>query len=76
MPRVTPVDWRRFERFVASVGCRFVRINGDHHIWEKPGVVRPVVVPRYKSIPPYIIKTNLRTLGISTKEYLRLLEKL
>lgn len=76
MPRITPVDWRRFERFVASLGCTFVRINGDHHIWEKPGIPRPVVVPRYRAIPPYIIKTNLRTLGISTKEYLRLIEKL
>ena len=42
-------------------------------IFTKPGVLRPVVVPKYKSIPVFIIKNNLRSAGMSRERYFELL---
>jgi hypothetical protein len=34
-------------------------------VFTKPGVIRPVVIPKYPAVPVFIIKNNLRTAGIS-----------
>lgn len=75
MPRVTPVHWRRFEKFLLYVGCTFVREKGDHRIYMRDGLSRPVVVPRDTQLPIFIIRNNLRVLGISTDDYLQILER-
>jgi hypothetical protein len=41
----------------------------------KLGIARPVVIPTYGEIPVFIIRTNLKTAGISREEYFRLLEE-
>lgn len=76
MPRVTPVHWKRFEKFLLYVGCTFVREKGDHRIYSRDGLLRPVVVPRDTQLPVFIIRNNLRVLGISTDDYLQILERL
>ncbi|OGM90292.1 hypothetical protein A2755_03830 [Candidatus Wolfebacteria bacterium RIFCSPHIGHO2_01_FULL_48_22] len=76
MPRLTPVHWRKFEKFLLYVGCIFVREKGDHRVYTRIGLNRPVIIPQNSSIPAFIIRNNLRTLGISTKEYLEILERI
>ncbi|MEK7631517.1 MAG: type II toxin-antitoxin system HicA family toxin [Patescibacteria group bacterium] len=76
MPRVTPVHWKRFEKFLLYVGCTFVREKGDHRIYTRDGLSRPVIVPRDTQLPIFIIRNNLRVLGISTDDYLQILERL
>ena len=44
-------------------------------VFTKSGVIRPVVIPRYASIPVFIIKNNLRTAGISRDRYFELLSR-
>jgi hypothetical protein len=41
----------------------------------KPGVVRPVVIPKYSAVPVFIIKNNLRTAGMSRERYFELLDQ-
>ena len=45
-------------------GFRCVRQEGDHLIYTKPGVLRPVVIPKSLGVPVFIIKNNLRTAGM------------
>ena len=52
-----------------------VRIEGDHFVYTKEGVPRPVVVPNWRAVPVFVIKNNLRTAGITREEYFSLLEK-
>jgi len=40
----------------------------------KKGYIRPVVITKYKTIPVFIIKNNLRTAKISLDEYFNLLK--
>ena len=58
------------------VGCRLVRQEGNHRAWDRHDLIRPVIVRAKKDLPVFEIKSNLRTLRISTQEYLNILEQL
>jgi len=76
MPRLAPIHWKKFEKFVLFVGCDFKREQGDHRIYSREGLKRPVVFPRDSELPVFVIRNNLRILGISVKEYLEILKNL
>ena len=38
-------------------------------IYTKIGVLRPIVIPKYRNIPVFIIKNNLRSAGMSRERY-------
>jgi len=75
MAGLTPIHWRKFERFLLFVGCTFQREKGDHRIYWRSDILRPVVVPRDTALPVFIIRNNLRVLGISVEECLDILQK-
>ena len=76
MAHITPVNWKRFEKFILFVGCRFKRETGDHRVYHRSDLKRPVIIPRYKELPVFIIRNNLRLLGIAPEEYLEILNRL
>lgn len=76
MPSLKPVSWKKFEKFVICVGCYYKRKIGDHRIYGRSDLKRPVVFPEDKEIPVFIIRNNLRTLGINYNEYLNILKRL
>lgn len=76
MSRLVPVHWKKFEKFVLYVGCHFERQSGDHLIYWRSDLKRPVVFPKDREIPVFIIRNNLRTLGISFEEYLEIIKRL
>ncbi len=76
MPRIKSVHWKEFEKFLLHFGCKFLREKGDHRIYWKKGVKRPIVIPRDASLPAFIILNNLRVLGISREEYLKFIDKI
>ena len=73
MPKLGPVSYRRLVQVFEADGFRCVREEGDHMVLTKPGVIRPVVIPKYASVPVFIIKNNLRTSGMSRERYFELL---
>lgn len=76
MSRLTPIHWKKFEKFVLFVGCHFIREKGDHRVYWREDLKRPVVFPRDSELPIFIIRNNLRILGISIKEYLDILKRI
>jgi len=76
MPNITPIKKKKFIRFLEFVGCQQVRTKGDHIIFQKAGLERPVVIVDDKEISPFIIRSNLRTLNISGEEYIEILKRL
>ncbi len=75
MPKISPIHYRKLAKIFEKVGFTYLRTEGDHMIYTKKGIVRPVVIPKYREIPEFIILTNLKTAGISRKEYFKLLSK-
>jgi len=76
MPRLTPLHWKKFEKFLLFVGCEFKREKGDHRIYWRNDLKRPVVIPRDTQLPVFVIRNNLRILDIGIEEYLKILEEI
>ena len=75
MGGLTPVHHKVLERFVLSVGCRFLRQRGSHRIYWRDDQVRPIVIPTYRQVPEFVIRNILRQLKIEVDEYVRMLER-
>ena len=73
MPKLSPVSYRQLAKVFEAAGFRCIRVEGDHMVFNKPGVTRPVVIPTYAAVPVFIIRNNLRTAGISRDRYFELL---
>ncbi len=76
MPRIVPIHYRKLARVFEKKGFLYVRTHGDHLVYEKEGVSRPIIIPMYREIPEFIILKNLKTAGITRNEYIRLLKKI
>lgn len=75
MPKITPISSKKLRKFFEMQGFSCARVTGDHYVYTKPGVTRPVVIPEWPEIPVFIIKNNLRTAGITREEYLNAIQK-
>lgn len=75
MPKIVSIHWKKFEKFLLEVGCVFKREKGDHRIYWRQGLSRPIVLPRDNQLPVFVIQNNLRILGISREQYLEILER-
>jgi len=73
MSEIDQISWRKFEKFLLKIGCRFKRQKGDHLIYWKPGILRPIVVPKERVLPVFIILNNLRVLQVSKEEFLKII---
>jgi len=76
MARLTPISWKDFEKFILFLGCKFKHQKGSHRVYTRSGLKRPLVVPAYDEIPMFVIRNNLRILGMTTEEYLEILKRL
>ena len=75
MPRLRPISYKQLVKVFEADGFRCVRIEGDHMVFTKASVLRPVVIPKYAAVPVFIIKNNLRTAGMSRNRYFELLDQ-
>ena len=73
MPSIRPVEYSTLVAVFQKDGFVFERQAGDHLIYTKPGVKRPLVIPMYRAVPVFIIKNLLRTAGMSRERYFKLL---
>ena len=74
MPRITPIPWKVLECIFIKCGFKFERSKGDHRIYIKHNINRPVVIPTYKEIDVELIKSNMKTAGLSRDKYFELLD--
>ena len=76
MPAIKPINHKKLVKVFEKFGWTYDRTKGDHEVYIKKGFVRPVVIPKYKNVPVFIIKNNLRTAKISSEKYLETLRKI
>lgn len=69
MSRLTPVSYKQLVKIFEAEGFVCVRTEGDHMVFAKPVIIRPIVIPKYTAVPVFIIKNNLRSAGISRERY-------
>lgn len=73
--KLSPVSFKELVRVFEADGFHLAREQGDHMVFTKAGVIRPVVIPKYASVPVFIIKNNLRSAGMSRERYFELLRE-
>jgi len=74
-PRMTPLPWRKVVCVFEQIGYRQAGQRGSHIKMEKPGVARPLIVPRYDEVGLDIITNLIRTAGITRDAFLALLDR-
>lgn len=74
MAAIRPVHFQDLIRVFEQDGFCFDRQEGDHRIYVKAGVKRPIVIPTYRAVPVFIVKNLLRTAGMSRERYFELLK--
>jgi len=75
MPKIVPIPAKRLRKVFERAGFTCRRIEGDHYVFSKAGVKRPLVIPDWDDVPVFIIRNNLKSAGISREEYFLLLEE-
>jgi predicted RNA binding protein YcfA (HicA-like mRNA interferase family) len=73
MPKITPVPCQTLVRVFEKDGFQLQRTRGDHLVYTKPGISRPIVIPMYDQVPVFIIRNNLRSARMSRERYFELL---
>lgn len=63
------VSWEELRDICKLNGCVESRIKGDHLIMTKLGLARPIVIKMDRDLGEDIIRTNMRTLGISRQAF-------
>ena len=76
MSKISPVSYKTLSRVFKLAGFNFIRQKGDHLIYAKKGIFRPIIIPMYDEIPVFIIKNNLRSGKISRNKYFKLLRRM
>ena len=72
--KIKPTHYKVQIKIFEMAGCVYVRTKGDHLIYHHPDAIRPVVIPRYKEVPAFVIKNNMRVIGMNREKYIELLE--
>jgi predicted RNA binding protein YcfA (HicA-like mRNA interferase family) len=72
--KLVPVPYQTLVRIFEKEGFTFARQEGDHQIFTKSGVLRPLVIPTYRAVPVFIIRNLLRTSSMSRERYFELME--
>jgi predicted RNA binding protein YcfA (HicA-like mRNA interferase family) len=74
MPRLTPLPRGKLVCVFQQLGYKVAGQKGSHLKMEKPGVARPLIIPKYDEVGRDIIMTLIRTAGIERQAFLSLLE--
>ena len=71
--KIRPTPYQIQAKIFEKAGCIYVRTKGDHLIYHYPGAIRPVIIPKYKEVPIFVIKNDMRVVGMSRENDLELL---
>ena len=74
--KIRPTHYQIQVKIFEMAGCMYSRTNGDHLIYHFPSAIRPVVIPKYKEVPTFVIKNNMRVIGMSREQYFLFMENI
>lgn len=71
------VSLKTFRGFLLHHGLNQIRTSGGHETWRGKKLTRPVVLQSHiDPVPLFIIKNNLRTMGLSLKDLRKYLDSI
>ena len=76
MPKKQNITNKQFQKFLIYVGCSLKRSQGYHFVYIRSGLIRPVIIPNDNPLPQFIVRNNLKLLGISWEEFFSIIERI
>ena len=77
MRNLSNVSISEFRAIMLLLGLTRVRTKGGHEAWMKAGMTRPAIVQTHVDpVPEYVLRNNLRIIGISREAFLALLDEI
>lgn len=77
MGRFSNISVARYRRLLSAMGLKLNRTHGGHEMWIKEGMLRNAVFQTHEEpVPEDIVLNNLRTIGMSKKEFEALLNNI
>ena len=76
MSAIKPTPYQVQVKIFEQAGCEYVRTQGDHLIYQYPGAIRPIVIPKYTEVPVFVIRNNMKIIGVTRARYAELMEKI
>lgn len=74
--KLSNVSLTQFRQFLSDIGCVCVSTAGGHEKWKKEGCLRSVILQTHiDPVPEFIVKNNLRTLGLSRNDFIEWLKQ-
>lgn len=68
-PSIKNVSLSDFRSFLLKHGLKHIRTEGGHEVWCGARLTRPVVFQTHiDPVPLFVIKSNLRTMGLTLKD--------
>lgn len=72
---ITPIRTRKYRKFLKALGWEYDRIKGDHEIWVRDDTDDEIVfIANDKEVTPFIIRENNKTLGITDKNFVEIIQ--
>jgi len=75
MVAIRPLPFQKLIKIFEAAGCNYNHTKGDHLIYHFPGSLRPVVIPMYREVPVFVIRNNMKVIGMTREQYLEILDK-
>ncbi|MCL2682322.1 MAG: type II toxin-antitoxin system HicA family toxin [Bacteroidales bacterium] len=64
------IPLKSFRSYLEWKGLKKIRAKGGHEVWSKNDLSRPIVIQSHiDPVPLFVVKTNLKTLGVTIKDY-------
>lgn len=77
MKSLSNISVAEFRSVLERLGLKKKRTKGGHEAWSKKGMTRPVILQTHVNpIPEFIVRNNLRNMGITKEQFLNVLESL
>jgi hypothetical protein len=72
---ISNIPLETFRCFLRHNGLKHVRTSSGHEVWSGVAFTRPVIIQTHiDPIPLFVIKTNLRTMGLTLTDLRKFLE--
>ena len=77
MRKLSNISLKEYRTTLSRLGRSPVRSKGGHEAWMKTGMTRPVIFQTHvEPIPEFVVRNNLRNIGITKEDFLAILENL
>ena len=64
------IPLKLFREYLIYKGLKCIRTKGGHEVWSTKNLNRPIIIQSHiDPIPEFIIRSNLRTLGVTAEDF-------